>query len=455
MYKLYPYFTNDGSVGLFSPDADDIYHSTSGALSEAYEKFILPANFQNFFQKNSDIKILDICFGIGYNSKSFLNNFLDILYNETIGTDNIKYNDKIGDDNKNNKKQNISCHSEPKNIMRSFAALRMTKGEESHKNFKIFIKAIDTDKNLAGLSPFFIADKKIVKDNKLSFEQDKIRKLLSTNAKPKYKFRKEVNILLLEKLINLIDNDVEDILTDKNYSQFFDGFMVDFYRIKKNERINNTPLRRLNAFLHNIYYKYISTSHKNALKALKLLDFNFEIKIDDARKVIQEDKNLYDFVFLDAFTATKCPCLWTVDFFKALYEHLQDGGMILTYSNSAQVRHAFLEAGFWVGKNVFDGKSIGTVAVKITVRQTSPLAGEGADVSELANVTPAGEGSILSQFPKISPLSQYDLGLLKTKAGIFYRDENLNLPNEAIIAAHRKEVENSTLMSSSKYKKMQ
>ena len=43
MYELYPYFTNDGSVGLFSPEADDIYHSTYGALTEAYEKFIFPA----------------------------------------------------------------------------------------------------------------------------------------------------------------------------------------------------------------------------------------------------------------------------------------------------------------------------------------------------------------------------------------------------------------------------
>ena len=52
MYKLFPYFTNDGSVGLFSPDADDIYHSTYGALTEAYEKFILPSNLKNFL-KNS------------------------------------------------------------------------------------------------------------------------------------------------------------------------------------------------------------------------------------------------------------------------------------------------------------------------------------------------------------------------------------------------------------------
>ena len=47
MYKFYPYFTNDGSVGLYSEEDDDIYHSTYGALTEAYEKFILPANFDN------------------------------------------------------------------------------------------------------------------------------------------------------------------------------------------------------------------------------------------------------------------------------------------------------------------------------------------------------------------------------------------------------------------------
>ena len=40
------------------------------------------------------------------------------------------------------------------------------------------------------------------------------------------------------------------------------------------------------------------------------------------------------------------------------------------------------------------------------------------------------------------PLSEYDLGLLKTKAGIFYRDENLNSLNEAINEARKIEVEN-------------
>ena len=151
MYKLFPYFTNDGSVGLFSPDADDIYHSTYGALTEAYEKFILPSNLKNFLKKNNEIKILDICFGIGYNSKSLINYVLDFLYNEPIYTDKNKYTDKI---------------------------------DTNNKKFKIYIQAIDNDKNLAYLSPFFISNKKNIKNNKILFHQQKIERML---AKKQYK----------------------------------------------------------------------------------------------------------------------------------------------------------------------------------------------------------------------------------------------------------------------------
>ena len=48
MYELCPYFTNDGSVGLFSKEDDDIYHSTYGALSESWEKFIIPGRLKEY-----------------------------------------------------------------------------------------------------------------------------------------------------------------------------------------------------------------------------------------------------------------------------------------------------------------------------------------------------------------------------------------------------------------------
>ena len=51
MYEFHPYFTNDGSVGLFNTDFDDIYHSATGALTEAYEKLIYPVDFDSLLKK--------------------------------------------------------------------------------------------------------------------------------------------------------------------------------------------------------------------------------------------------------------------------------------------------------------------------------------------------------------------------------------------------------------------
>ena len=140
-------------------------------------------------------------------------------------------------------------------------------------------------------------------------------------------------------------------------------------------------------------------------------------------------------MFLDAFTPTKCPCLWTVDFFKALYNHMEDNGIILTYSNSALVRNAFVNAGFVVKKifSASQNKFTGTVAIR-TNSSTTEKFNSNFEKSNL-----------------IQDLSEYDLGLMKSRAGIFYRDENLLLDNEAIIKEHKKEVENSTLISSSKF----
>ena len=58
--------TEDGSITLFSQEFGESYHSTyDGALHETMQKHVIPA-FS--FQKGKDeIKILDICFGLGYN----------------------------------------------------------------------------------------------------------------------------------------------------------------------------------------------------------------------------------------------------------------------------------------------------------------------------------------------------------------------------------------------------
>ena len=62
--------TNDGSIGLYNKEVDDIYHSTYGAYNEAVEKFIKPSGLESFLQTHNKIKILDICSGMGYNLKA-------------------------------------------------------------------------------------------------------------------------------------------------------------------------------------------------------------------------------------------------------------------------------------------------------------------------------------------------------------------------------------------------
>ena len=65
-------FTDDNSVGLYSKKVNDIFHSQTGAFKEAYDKFYLPT-LVLLKESNSKINLLDICYGIGYNTKTFLN----------------------------------------------------------------------------------------------------------------------------------------------------------------------------------------------------------------------------------------------------------------------------------------------------------------------------------------------------------------------------------------------
>ncbi len=59
--------TKDGSQTLYSSEFDECYHSTNdGALNETLQKHIIPA-FTLLPPKNK-IVILDICFGLGYNT---------------------------------------------------------------------------------------------------------------------------------------------------------------------------------------------------------------------------------------------------------------------------------------------------------------------------------------------------------------------------------------------------
>jgi len=70
--------TNDGTLSLRSLIYKENFHSNVGALKETKNKFIKPSKLERF--KNKSIKVLDICFGLGYNS-AFL--FKELLNQST------------------------------------------------------------------------------------------------------------------------------------------------------------------------------------------------------------------------------------------------------------------------------------------------------------------------------------------------------------------------------------
>ncbi|MDA3800510.1 MAG: TIGR01212 family radical SAM protein [Kiritimatiellae bacterium] len=64
--------TDDGSLTFWSEDFKEHYHSKNGALLETMGKFINPSNISQLLQQR-DVRLLDICFGLGYNSLATMN----------------------------------------------------------------------------------------------------------------------------------------------------------------------------------------------------------------------------------------------------------------------------------------------------------------------------------------------------------------------------------------------
>ena len=74
-YNDYFVLTDDGSYSINSKEINnkvETLHTSTGAISESFEKFIKPMKF-NY---DEDIAILDICAGLGYNSSAAIADFI-------------------------------------------------------------------------------------------------------------------------------------------------------------------------------------------------------------------------------------------------------------------------------------------------------------------------------------------------------------------------------------------
>ena len=74
MNNLIKIITEDGSISFRSEKFNENFHSLAGAYYETKNKFINPSMLKRFQKKS--INVLDICFGIGYNSALLFENLI-------------------------------------------------------------------------------------------------------------------------------------------------------------------------------------------------------------------------------------------------------------------------------------------------------------------------------------------------------------------------------------------
>lgn len=60
--------TEDGSLSCRDPETGELYHNRAGAVTEAIENYLRPSFAVDVFRRNGCLNVLDICFGLGYNS---------------------------------------------------------------------------------------------------------------------------------------------------------------------------------------------------------------------------------------------------------------------------------------------------------------------------------------------------------------------------------------------------
>jgi tRNA U34 5-methylaminomethyl-2-thiouridine-forming methyltransferase MnmC len=148
----------------------------------------------------------------------------------------------------------------------------------------------------------------------------------------------------------------------------------------------------------------------------------------DARQTIQQLAGFQaDAIFFDPFSPRRCPQLWTVEFFELVTKCLAPTGTLSTYSRSASVRKALLEAGL----------CIGTIPLK-----------EQLFSHEWAQGTVASWSS-----ETLHPLSQMEQEHLNTRAAIPYRDRTFTDSAAEILERHQQEQRSTRLESTSSWRR--
>jgi tRNA U34 5-methylaminomethyl-2-thiouridine-forming methyltransferase MnmC len=138
-----------------------------------------------------------------------------------------------------------------------------------------------------------------------------------------------------------------------------------------------------------------------------------------------------DAIFFDPFSPRCCPQLWTVEFFQQVARCLAPQGKLATYSRSAAVRSALLQAELAIG--------------------SMPLRHQPSDQRWPHQWS---QGTVAAwDTSTLPPLSVMEQEHLQTRAAIPYRDPMLQDPADVILQRHDREQQLSTAESTSSWRR--
>ncbi len=115
--------TKDGSVTFHNPAYEEAYHSLTGAREEAVKKYAEPCRIAELSREKGGINVLDVCFGLGYNSAAAVDAALAANPSCRIRITGLENDQGILDET-----VNIDADFKSYSIMKEAAAKHRTRG---------------------------------------------------------------------------------------------------------------------------------------------------------------------------------------------------------------------------------------------------------------------------------------------------------------------------------------
>lgn len=69
--------TADGSVSCVDSETGQLCHNSAGAYTEAVQNYVMPSRLKEKILKTGHIRVLDACYGMGYNSWALINELVN------------------------------------------------------------------------------------------------------------------------------------------------------------------------------------------------------------------------------------------------------------------------------------------------------------------------------------------------------------------------------------------